>query len=47
MSLLAPGRRQWLYENSLRLTTFALIASAFVGQVLTGWHDNHADLQQP
>ncbi|MGI4863820.1 MAG: DUF6766 family protein [Janthinobacterium lividum] len=38
--------RRFLYENGLLLVTFALIVSALVGQVLTGWHDNNDDLQQ-
>ena len=38
--------RRFFYENGLLLVTFALIVSALVGQVLTGWHDNNDDLQQ-
>jgi hypothetical protein len=42
-----PARlRRFLYENGLLLVTFLLIVSAFVGQVLTGWHDNNDDLRQ-
>jgi hypothetical protein len=37
---------RFLYQNGLLLVTFALIASALVGQVLTGWHDNNNDLEQ-
>lgn len=46
MALPSPRLRRWLYANSLLLVTFTLIISTFVGQVLTGWHDNNADLQQ-
>jgi hypothetical protein len=46
MALLSPRQRHWLYANGLLLVTFVLIASTFVGQVLTGWLDNNADLQQ-
>jgi hypothetical protein len=46
MPLLAPQLRRWLYANSLLLATFLLIVSTFAGQVLTGWHDNNADLRQ-
>ena len=38
--------RRFLYENGLLLVTFALILSALIGQILTGWHDNNDDLQQ-
>jgi hypothetical protein len=37
---------RFFYQNGLLLVTFVLIASALVGQVLTGWHDNNADLHQ-
>jgi hypothetical protein len=46
MALLSPRFRSWLYANGLLLVTFALIVTTFVGQVLTGWQDNNADLQQ-
>lgn len=38
--------RSFLHANGLLLVTFGLIVSAFIGQVLTGWHDNNDDLQQ-
>jgi hypothetical protein len=46
MALLSPHLRHWFYANGLLLVTFLLILSTFVGQVLTGWYDNNADLQQ-
>ena len=38
--------QRFLYENGLLLATFFLIAGAFIGQLLTGWHDNNDDLLQ-
>lgn len=38
--------RRFLYENGLLLVTLALIVGAWVGQVLTGWHENNDDLTQ-
>ncbi|MFD1874581.1 DUF6766 family protein [Hymenobacter bucti] len=37
---------RFFYQNGLLLVMFGLIVSALVGQVLTGWHDNNADLHQ-
>lgn len=41
-----PRSSRFFYQNGLLLVTFALIAVALVGQVLTGWHDNNDDMQQ-
>ncbi|MGI4870396.1 MAG: DUF6766 family protein [Janthinobacterium lividum] len=38
--------RRFLYENGLLLVVFVLIVGAWIGQVLTGWHDNNDDLKQ-
>ena len=38
--------KRFFYENGLLLVTFILIIGAWVGQVLTGWHDNNDDLRQ-
>ena len=40
------GRRETLLYLVEHANTFGLIASALVGQVLTGWHDNNDALQQ-
>jgi hypothetical protein len=37
---------RFFYQNGLLLVTFVLIASALVGQIVTGWHDNNDDLRQ-
>lgn len=37
---------RFLYENSLLLVGTALVLVTLVGQTLTGWHENNAELEQ-